>query len=267
MVAMTVTDICNEAVRRVERFGASQDGADDDQLAIALTAFNSLMGELVGTERLYGFVPEVLALTVLADTSSYILPAGPIIPDENDLTVDATNITADGAASFAGTDNSDIVDDRGIQFPIYAIAKLNGVRQGDHLKFLTRREFDELQDKAASGNPIALYFDYLDIGTPTLHTYRSPAVTGWTIELTYQTFTPDYRDRPDRIFPLRAAWEQWAKWALCVDLGSGGLNFRPDVEVNRWIKFRDDALTKLMAIEAREYVNLEDQKVAYQRNP
>lgn len=267
---LTAFDICGEAVRRVERYGASQVEPEPEQLEIALIALQMEVDALKGGVRMHAFTESNIVLTLQVTTPvtvSYAFPLGPIVPGQDSITADLTSITADGKASFADTGNSALVPSDGIERPIFATKKLDGVQRGEPLTFLTRREYERILTKDLTGEPHSLYFDYLSSGVPVLYVYPVPNVAGWTLDLTFETFAPTIVGEPDQVLPLRVAWAKWLMYTLCVNLGLGGLSFRTPSEIKLWEDQVDKAWEMLQTYELREYKKLKDRVVAYRANP
>lgn len=241
----TNIDICEEAVRRVRGHGSYDVSADELDIDVAKIHLDMILSDLAATERLFALEPINVPVTLAADDPDYTLDAS----------------------------NSSYPQD-GVVSPISASLFYNGSRRGGRLKFYTRRQYEALNNKAESGTPCAVWLDYLKPGDPILYVHPVPAVTGYSLDLTVQTWTPTLYAKTgqeqafsDEQFVLRQGWARWAVNELSAVLGDGFLTSREDSEVKRWMGTANYLKSRLLASANREYVRLQDRRVAYQRNP
>jgi hypothetical protein len=126
------------------------------------------------------------------------------------------------------------------------------------LTILRADQWEEIPDKSSSGTPDRIWIDRLN--EPVLKTYPvlGAGLTGYTIELRFQTFSPEYRNpnSGQEATGLRAAYQEWVIYRLAAALGDGTVRTLPAADLDRLEKKAGALWAGLMAFENREHESM-----------
>jgi hypothetical protein len=222
----TSNQICEMALRKIGVFAINDESADAYHVAVALDWLDLNMSELSGVERCWWLVPETISIPLTAEVADYDI------------------LSVLGAAA----------PDDGIQFP-YAAAINNGGGGITPLTINRRDEWDVISAPGTSGTPTDIYIDRQS--SPTMQTYPvlGAGVTGYSVDLTFQTFAPSVGSVKNKAHGLRAAWQRWAIIQLAADIGAGPVKSLPTARINQYRKEAEIARELLLAFENKEHVN------------
>lgn len=230
---LTASEIGGLALRAIGQWPITESAPDGEMLREALTWLDLNMAELVGTERVFAFVPATLDVPITNGTQDYDLEA---------------------------TLGADLPVDK-IQFPVAAwLEDGNGNRTP--LEIATRQKFESVSRLDESGAPCRIWIDRL-AATPTLHIFPTPAVTDtntYTIKLDVQTYAPNVAptgvsgSKPSGTFltDFAQAWQRWLVLQLSADLGSGPVIKLQQQSIDNFTNKAGAAKVRLLAFENRE---------------
>ena len=158
---------------------------------------------------------------------------------------------------------ADVMDDAypslGIMSPISArLLDANGVLITE-LQLVRRHVYEEVSDKARTGQPSILYFDRL-AAEPTVSIYPVPdGGVVYLIELTAQTFARSVlgnQNQTNQAGDLQHGfgpeWQRYLVNKLSADTGDGPIRRCPLENVDRWEKAAEQSLAMLQAWANRE---------------
>lgn len=226
-VLLSAAGVAEQALIKIGAFSVNDSAADGEQLKRALSWLDFIMAHHFGTQRVFFLIPDTLSVPLAA-------------------TVTETDIeTALGA---------DAPDD-GIQFPVGAKLKDSDDNETS-LKIITREEYIDIDDKDATGTPECIYIDRLN--SPKLFTYPTlgAGATGYTVELTVQTFAPDVHGTPGgQATSMREAWQLWAITELAARIGAGPVRRLPISEIEDMRKEAKDLKDDLYIFENRQHAS------------
>ena len=226
MAVATALVLAENALRRVGSYGPKDTGADADHLSIALAALDAAVKELSGTVRLWWLVPANVELALVASEN-------PI-----DITARSSVITADT-----------------FQFLVDAkIKRAVGTGQvyDRDLKQITRREYNEIPDKAVTGYPDKIYINRTPL-VPLIFLHPVAFDANFTLIITYQTYAADQTKDKGRVTTgLDQAWERWADYQVASDIGDGPVARLPSDELTRYERKAETARVRLEGFQNRE---------------
>jgi hypothetical protein len=216
--------IAEKALRKIGAFPITDSAADALEMREALDWLTIIMAELAGRDRVFWLVPATLSIPLTATVASYDIQA------------------------TMGTDYPDL----GVQFPIEAFIQDDaGNRYA--VEIVQRSVFEHFTNRDKTGPIEAIYIDRLY--PPTLYTFPTLADTSksWTVELTVQTFAPDFQGNTDRATGLRSAWQMWCIYTLSKCLGDGSITRVPNEELIGFERLAMQSYRQLWAYEQREH--------------
>ncbi len=183
-------EIVERALRKINAYSINDSGADPEHVAEALHWLDMVVADLSGTNVLRWLVPSAIEIALEADEPSYSLV--------NDITGNAPV--------------------NGVMFPIAAYLT-NGTTDTP-VKIISRKEYNELSSKAASGTPDRVYIDRLN--EQTVYPYPIPATDDWTLKIDVQSYAPDLtRGRGEAAHGFESAWQLWMVIATAAEIGDG----------------------------------------------
>lgn len=219
-------ELCTESLRLIGSVSVNDSAADPEELSIALRWLDLEAAELAGTQTCFWLIPAALSIPLTGGQKAYDL--------DNTLGADTP--------------------DDGIQFPVSATVK-TGTNAEHMIDIIHRLEYDAIPDKDRTGLPEKIYLDRLE----DLKMYTWPVlgagVTGATVELTVQTFAPDFRGNGQKATGFRAAWQKWAINKNAYNVGRGPVRRLPRSETADLKKDAEDSLMKLNAFENRQHTS------------
>lgn len=226
-------DICERALRAIGEFPVTESAADGEKLREAMTWLDLIMGETVGTQRMFSRVPSTLSMTITNGTQSYDLYT---------------------------TLGDDLPTDR-IQYIVDAwLEDDDGNRSS--IEIVNREKFESVSDPDLTGTPVWIYIDRL--ASPTLSLYPTPHeddTTEWTLKLVGQRFAPNVapagvtgtQPQASVLHDLGQAWQRWLTLRLSHDLGMGPVVKLPEASLTRFERQAAIAKEALDAFENREH--------------
>lgn len=235
----TATSIADQALAAIGEWPRSESAPDGDATRRALEWLDFIMGETVGTQRMFSRFDDTLSLPIVNGTPSYDL--------------------------YAALDE---LPEDGLEYIVAAWLE-NGTGKRVPLEIVTRQKFEDVEEPAKTGTPrwINILSPDIDDGTsPILRIYPTPAATDstvWTIKLVCQRYAPNVA--PQGVtgdVPVGAiyhqfgqAWQRWLVIQLTHDLGSGfgGFGALPEQRLTRFAGMAVAAKTKLDAFTEREH--------------
>lgn len=230
---LTAKEVCERALRAIGEFPITESAADGEQLREAMLWLDLIMGEFAGTTRVFFFVPDTIALSIVNGTTRYDLRASL---------------------------GADMPVDR-IQFPVNAWLE-DEAGNRTPLEIAPRDKFDDVSKAADTGPPCMIHIDRLP--APTLRIYPTPAATDtktWTVKLDVQTYAPNVAPTgvtgtqlsPSALTGFRQAWQRWLVLQLSFDLGSGAVRKIAKSSLDNFKTEATAAKTALLAFENREH--------------
>lgn len=217
-------EICENALRVIGSLSVNDTAAPKHELDIALRWLDIELAELAGVEEVLWLVPDTLEVPLTATVASYDLD---------------------------GTLGSDAPAD-GIQFP--KSAKLDhGSGDETDLTIITRREYEDIDNKAQSGTPEKIYIDRL--ADPKMFIWPVIGVAGFKVRLLVQTFGPTIKGNGQMATSLRASWNKWAINQTAAAIGNGPVRKLPRSEVSDLNVLAERSRRRLLAFENREHTN------------
>tara|TARA_Y100000310_G_C20649946_1_gene798802 strand:+ start:539 stop:1243 length:705 start_codon:yes stop_codon:yes gene_type:complete len=214
-------EIANLSLRMVREIAPHESGADGIKLDTALIMLDMNVGQLSGEMTCWWLVPVTLSITLDADSVSYDLEDEPGYPAD------------------------------GLQFLHHAQLK-NSSGKETPLDIIGRHEYEEIEDKDLAGTPILVYVER--DANPKLYTYKTIAVTGYTLELFFQTYAADLTEThgTKNALAVEAAWNRWALYATAFDIGQGIIRSIPPAKLSMWRDEREYAKSLLSGFQNRE---------------
>lgn len=197
---MTVTEICERALRKIGAYSIADTGADGVEMEEARWWLDMLVGHVASRKRTWWLVPSTAPLTLVANTASYNLKTG-----------------LSGAPKV-----QHIVG-------VWAVNLDSGDRE--ELSLMRRQEFEAL-NQADTGPPAAVWVD--KSGDPTLHVYPKPvAPIAHRLDIVFQKFADDNKAlvSTSAVPDARTPWNLFLVTALAAELGAGPVRRLPADEV------------------------------------
>lgn len=198
MATRTAADIVTHALRDIGHLSTYDESADPLAFEVALERFDMLLSEMVGTNRLWWFVPVRESFNLTNGTADYKLNA--MVPTLYEF-----------------------IDD------IYLVR--NG--QETRLDLIRQEKYDELKnDGTASSTVCAAYVERDD--DPYIRLIGTPSEDGLQLLIRGRTYSEDVTNDNGAVadgFPK--AWERCLVKNLAADLGDGPITTLPDNEIRR----------------------------------
>lgn len=216
--------IAERSLRKIGAYSINDDAADPEELQETLYWLDLNLAEKIGSLPVFIKIPsDPLSISLDADTASYDL--------ETKL---GNNMPDDGIAIPV---EAYVRDSSGFDVPI---------------KMLRRKEFDDVEDKDATGKPWAIYLDRTK--TPTLHIIGVPTDASYTLYLDVQTYQADLTGMSGtKAHGFKAEWQKWMILATAADIGDGPVRKLPDSQVDRIKRDRNDSWNMLETWSNREH--------------
>lgn len=213
------TQLAAMALRLIGATSVEDEGAPREWLQTALDWLDVEVRHLAGTSRALWLVQRTIDLPLSADSANYSLVPVNLSAEKN--------LILQGAQGGTALRLNEVPDE-GIQFPIRASvydSRADEIRE-EPVKIYRRWEFDEIQNKSASGIPRGIFIDRSI--EPVMTVYPVPADDYSVIRLTFQSFAAAVEKLgQQRAAALRTAWDSWAIHATAVRLGSGAIKVLP----------------------------------------
>lgn len=233
---ITAAGIATEALGAIGAFPPSETSPQPEHLRRALTWLDMLLGELVGTEKVFSRIePGTLSMDITNGTQSYDLFA--ILGD--DLPTDSIQYIEDCW----------VEDQNANRTPI---------------EIVDQQRFENVSLVAESGGvPIRITISR-DEDAPTLRIFPVPASTDtntYTLKFIAQRFAPNVApagvtgDQPQGsvLHAMGQAWQRFLVCQLAHDLGSGPIFKMPEPSLNRFAGMAASAKARLFAYENRAH--------------
>jgi hypothetical protein len=197
---LTVTEICERALRKIGAYSINDTGADPVELEESRAWLDMIVGHVSSRKRTWWLVPSTGAVTLVADTASYALV--------DELT--------------GGPDVQHVVG-----------VWLTNTTSGDRLPLdlLRRQAFEDLGTEEV-GPPTKVWIDRSRV--PTLHVWPTPQTPiEHRLDVVYQKFSDDSvaLDPTSRMPDMRESWNLYLVTALAAEIGSGPVRRLPQDEV------------------------------------
>lgn len=229
----TAKDLCERALRAIGAFPVTDSAADGEQLREAMTWLDLILGETVGTERMFSRIPSTMSMEITNGTGSYDLYSA--LGD--DLPTDRIQYIVDAW----------IEDNLGNRSPI---------------EIVNRQKFEDVSDPDESGPPAWIYVDRL--ANPTLQIKPIPATTDaatYTLKLVGQRYAPNVapggitgtQPSGSVLHDMGQAWQRFLVCRLSHDLGAGPIHKLPETSLTRFAGMAGEAKQRLDAFENREH--------------
>lgn len=234
---LSAKDICERSLRAIGEFPVTESAPDGEKLREAMTWLDLIMGETVGTMRMFSRIDSTLSFTIENGTQSYDL---------------------------FSTLGEDLPTDR-IQYVVHAYLEDGDGNRSD-IEIVNREKFESVSDPALTGTPIWIYIDRL--ASPTLYLYPTPHeddTTEWTLKLVGQRFAPNVapagvtgtQPQSSVLHDMGQAWQRWLVLRLAHDLGMGPVVKLPEPSLTRFQRSAMEAKEALDAFENREHQTTE----------
>lgn len=230
---LTASDICERGLRAIGSFPMSESAPDGEALREAMTWLDLIMGETVGTERMFSRIASTMSLPIVNGTQAYDL------------------YTALG---------SDLPPDR-LQFIVDAwLEDADGNRCA--LEIVGKQKFENVERPDETGRPRWINIDIQSQNAPVLRTFPTVEATDpqtYFVKLIGQRYAPNVapggvtgtQPSGSVLHEFGQAWQRWLVLQLSHDLGSGPIIKLPEASLNRFGKMATDAKTRLDAFENR----------------
>lgn len=231
---LTANAICARALRAIGAFPITESAPDGEHLREAMHWLDLLMGQKVGTGRMFSRVTEsLLSLSITNGTQSYDL-----------FSALGDNLPTDRIQYVI---NAWIEDDGGNRYPLEIV---------DQIKF------ENVSDPDRTGVPDWIYVDAS--AAPTLSVYPTPDVndsSSYSIKMRCQLYAPNVapggvtgtQPSGSVLHNLGQAWQRWLVCQLSHDLGMGPVAKLPEASLNRFKGAADEAQAMLDAFENRTH--------------
>jgi len=198
MATRTAADIVTHALRDIGNLSTYDDAADPLAFEIALERFDMLLAEMVGTNRLWWFVPVRESFNLTKDVADYKLNA-------------------------MVTTKYEFIDD------VFLLR--NG--EEERITLIRQERYDELKNDGTAQNTVcAAYVERDD--DPYIRLIGAPQEDGLKLVLRGRTYSEDVTNDNGAVeegFPK--AWERCLVKILAADLGDGPITTLPDNEIKR----------------------------------
>lgn len=220
---LTAQQIAEESLMEIGAFSPRDEGADPDELDRALSALDLICQENAGAVRTTWLIGTELTIPLTAAQPSYNL-----------MTVLGSQYPPDG-----------------IQFPLEAWLQPPAPVNRKPLDIVRRADYYAHSNLAQTGEPEMVYIDRKSPGT--MFVYPLIALPGYSVQLSAQTFSPDFMKKDGEApHGLPAAWQRWAILATACDIAGGKVRTLPLSELTKKEVARDKAYAKLAAFNNKE---------------
>lgn len=231
---LSIGSVAEQALRKIGAYTTADSGADGNDLAIAMEALDVVMAHKLATNRMWFLVPDVVSVSLSAETQDYDLASllGSSWPDEGYVFVIDAYLTDTGGA----------------RYPV---------------EIIRRDEWDAL-DHTETGTPSRLYFDRSAEDTITMRTWPvlGASASGWSAKLTAQQFAPHLTGGSviaAHASGLPATWNMWAIYELAAFIGDGTIRRLSDGDIKG---FRDQAMILMGELERMALPDTETNPIA-----
>jgi hypothetical protein len=197
---LTVTEICERALRKIGAYSINDTGADPVDLEEARAWLDMLVGHVSSRKRTWWLVPSTASVTLVADTASYVLI------DELTGSPDVQHVVG-----------------------VWLVNTSSGDREP--LDILRRQAFEDL-NADDTGTPCKVWIDRSR--APTLHVWPTPTTPiSHRLDVVWQKFSADTRalDATARVTDMRESWNLYLVTALAAEIGAGPVRRLPQDEV------------------------------------
>ena len=231
---LTAKDVCERALRMIGSFPITESAPDGEHLREAMSMLDLLLGETVGTERMFSRIDDTLSMTITNGTQTYDL-----------FTVLGSELPTDRIQFIT---QAYLEDEDGNRTPV---------------EIVNRQVFEDVPDLAEVGPTTRIYFDRLNT-SPTLSIFPTPDAddeTEYTLKLVCQRYAPNVAPggvsgttvSASVLHDMGQAWQRWMVFQLSHDLGCGAIVKLPESSLGRFKLTADEAKAKLDAFENRQH--------------
>lgn len=201
---LSVRTICERALRKIGTFALRDSEADPEEMAEAMMWLDLVVAHATSTRRIFWLIPATLELELTADQATYDI-------DE------ITDYPTDGVA-----------------FPINAWLR-DPAGNDTPVELIRRREYENIVDKTAGGEPRVAHIDRLRDKTVSI--YPVVAASGYTLRIEAQLYSPSYSPDTNPDAEVRHGfgpeWQLWLITALAAEIGDGPVRRLQPAEVDR----------------------------------
>lgn len=226
---LSAKGVAERALRVIQEFAINDTAADPEALRETLYWMEMLLDHKAATNKLYFLIPaDVLVPLPITADFDLVAAAGAVWP-------------AIGVLSFS---HAMLVDGSGRETPV---------------QLLRRTEYEEIEQKNATGRPEAIYIDRLD---PSYRAKQWPVptdATAYRLKLVVQTYNTtvaiDNKALPQQTgrHGLTAGWQLWLIFGTAALIGRGAVRALPPAEIK-------DLQTEAERLFSELYINANDEK-------
>jgi len=218
-------EIGERALRKIGAYSINDAEADPEELQETLYWMDMNLAHICGTEAAFWLRPATISKALTADTGSYVLE-----------TLLGTDYPSDGIVSVPGVWITTGSDD-------------------DPLEQLRRVDYENIQNKAATGRPEYFYIDRLaSDDEQKVYFYPVPS-SGYTAKFLVQTYSPDLTKRPfAEQHGLYTAAQLWLTLSTAFLISDGPVR---RLEAGRMDRIEKQAMQAFKDLKAYGSVNTE----------
>ena len=218
---LKVSKIAELSLGKIGAFTVNQVSPDTDELYLTVQWLDIIVAALAGTRRCFWLTPATVTKALSANTTSYVLS-----------TLLGTSYPTDG-----------------ILFPTAAYIR-DASSDDTEIELISRREYEALANKDATGEPTKAYIDRL-ADSQVIYLYPTPTTTDYSLRLTFQTYPPTLtggtpENAGNRGHGFTADWQLWLITALAAEIGDGPVRRLPTQEVRDMRGAANDMLERLL---------------------
>lgn len=203
---LTAKGIAERSLRLVQAFAINDTSADPEELRETLYWMDMLVAHKAATNRLYFLTPiDVVVPLPAAQTFDLVNAAGALWPTAGVLAIYHAMLT----------------DSSNSETP---------------LRVLRRDEYEEIENKTATGRPEAIYIDRLDPNYMA-SLWPVPADTSYSAKIVVQTYAMDIaidnKAAPtgSALHGLAAGWQLWLVFGTAALISRGAVRALPPAEI------------------------------------
>lgn len=224
---LSVTNICERALRKMGAYSINDTGADPEELQEAAYWLDLVVAQMVATERCTWLVEDTITIPMVADQGVY-------------------NLKSSMGASYPSD---------GVLFIISAWMT-DGVNDLE-IGLIRRQEYEEFTNKSSSGLPENLYIDRLsNTDGQSFSVYPVPVDATRSLKVVIQRHAPNLADQPGtKAHGFHLAWQLWLILATAAEIADGPVRRLPSTEVDRIRRDAQMSFDKLQANQNRENVS------------
>lgn len=235
MRSLSVTEICERALRKIGEFSINDSAAGAQQMEETRWWLDMVVGHIAAKQRRWWLVPATAPITLVAGQATYPVP--PALGEAQGI----LHMISAWRVALADTTNR------------------------EEVPLLRRREWEERQNPGGSGDPECIWVDRTDV--PTISVHPTPmAPINYRLEVVYHRFAPDLSPRSGRshvpLAGVRQAWNLALVHALAAEIGNGPIRKLPADEVRDMQESARRYLHDLDSYDAHEQAG-EPRRVAY----